>query len=159
MKTIANTLGVARSNLAMQANAAIPVRRCGRRAKPETALLAEIKQIIAGQPTYGYRRVHALIRRSRREEGGGAVNVKRVYRIMKDHGLLLERHTGTGGERPHDGRVAIDRPDSRWCSDGFEIGCDHGERVRIAFTLDCCDCEAIAWVATNGGIDSGDTAI
>jgi putative transposase len=34
---------------------------------------------------------------------------------------------------------AVDRPDTRWCSDGLEIGCDNGERVRIAFTLDCCD--------------------
>jgi len=28
--------------------------------------------------------------------------------------------------------------------------------VRIAFTLDCCDREAISWVATTGGINSGD---
>jgi putative transposase len=46
--------------------------------------------------------------------------------------------------------------DARWCSDGFEIGCDSGERLRIAFTLDCCDREAIAWIATTGGIQSGD---
>src|SRR5262249_9208562 len=26
--------------------------------------------------------------------------------------------------------------------DGFEIGCDNGERVRVAFALDCCDREA-----------------
>jgi hypothetical protein len=75
---------------------------------------------------------------------------------MKAHGLLLERHTGEAAERRHDGRVAVDRPDTRWCSDGFEIGCDNGERVQIAFTLDCCDREAISWVATTGGIDSGD---
>jgi putative transposase len=75
---------------------------------------------------------------------------------MKAHGLLLERHTGKGEERRHDGRVAVDRPDTRWCSDGFEIGCDNGERVRIAFTLDCCDREAISWVATTGGINSSD---
>ena len=37
--------------------------------------------------------------------------MKRVYRVMKAHGLLLERHTGTGEERRHDGRVAVDRPD------------------------------------------------
>jgi transposase InsO family protein len=156
VKAVADALGVARSNLAVQANAAMPARRRGHPAKPATELLAEIKQIIAGQPSYGYRRVHALIRRCRREERGAAVNVKRVYRIMKAHGLLLERHTGTGGERRHDGRVAVDRPDTRWCSDAFEIGCDNGERVRIAFTLDCCDREAIAWVATTGGIDSSD---
>jgi putative transposase len=154
VKTIADTLGVARSNLVVQAGAT-PSRR-GRLPQPEDELLVEIRQVIADQPTYGYRRVHALIRRDRRERGGAAVNVKRIYRIMKAHGLLLERHTGGGVERRHDGRVAVERPDTRWCSDGFEIGCDNGERVRIAFTLDCCDREAISFVATTGGIDSGD---
>ena len=52
MKTIADTFGVARSNLAVQANTAVPARRRGRLARPETDLLAEIKKIIAGQPTY-----------------------------------------------------------------------------------------------------------
>ena len=75
---------------------------------------------------------------------------------MKAHGLLLERHTGGGEERRHDGRITVDCPDTRWCSDGFEIGCDNGEKVRIAFTLDCCDREAISWVATTGGINSSD---
>jgi putative transposase len=86
-----------------------------------------------------------------------AVNVKRVYRIMKPHGLLLERHTGGKGvERRHDGRIAVDRPDTRWCSDGF------GDRLRQwragqdRLHLDCCDREAISWVATKGGIESGD---
>src|SRR5215467_11629619 len=81
---------------------------------------------------------------------------KGVYRVMKTHGLLLERHTGNAEERRHDGRVAVDLPDTRWCSDGFEIACDNGERVRIAFTLDCCDREAISWVATTGSINSSD---
>jgi putative transposase len=154
VKTIADALGVARSNLVAQAGATPPRR--GRPPQPEDELLAEIRQVIAGQPTYGYRRVHALIRHDRREGGGAAVNIKRVYRIMKAHGLLLERHTAGGVERRHDGRVAVDRPDTRWCSDGFEIGCDNGERVRVAFTLDCCDREAISFVATTGGIDGGD---
>jgi transposase InsO family protein len=33
---------------------------------------------------------------------------------------------------------------------------DNGERVRVALTLDCCDREATSWVATTGGINSGD---
>jgi putative transposase len=154
VKTIADSLGVARSNLA--AKTKVVPRRRGRLPQPEAELLAEIRQVIAVQPTYGYRRVHALIRRRRRDDGGAPVNVKRVYRVMKAHGLLLQRHTGDCLEQRHDGRVAVDRPDMRWCSDAFEIGCDSGERVRIAFTLDCCDREAISWVATTGGIDSGD---
>jgi putative transposase len=99
-------------------------------------LLAEIKEIIAAVPTYGYRRIHAVIRRRRREQGGAAVNAKRVSRVMKTRRLLLERSTSyrSGAERRHDGRVAVDRSDTRWCSDGFEIGCAKGERVRIAFT-------------------------
>src|SRR5262249_21548550 len=29
----------------------------------------------------------------------------------------------------HAGRIAVDERNRRWCSDGFEIGCDNGERV------------------------------
>ncbi len=44
--------------------------------------------------------------------------------------------------------------DSRWCSDALEIRPDNGERVRMAFSLDCCDREVMSWVAVaNGGID------
>jgi putative transposase len=156
MKPLADALGVARSNLVIQAAPSRPRQRRGRRPLPDAILLSEIKDIIAGLPTYGYRRVHALLRRRREENGEAAVNVKRVYRVMRAHGLLLERHSGAGVERRHDGRVAVNRSDTRWCSDGFEIGCDNGERIRIAFTLDCCDREAISWVATTGSIDSGD---
>ena len=158
MKAISDTLRVARSNLAVQAAPKRTRKRRGRRPQPEAALVTEIKALIAGQPTYGYRRIHALLRRQRREQCGAAVNVKRVYRVMKAHRLLLDRHTGSGEERRHEGRIAVDRPDARWCSDGFEIGCDNGEKVRIAFTLDCCDREAISWVATTGGIDSSDNS-
>src|SRR5262245_65483791 len=44
----------------------------------------------------------------------------------------------------------------RWCSDGFEIGCDNGERVRVAFALDCCDREAMSFLATTGGVSGED---
>jgi HTH-like domain len=43
-------------------------------------LLTEIRQVVAGQQTYGYGRVHAPMRRHREEQGGTAVSVKRVYR-------------------------------------------------------------------------------
>ena len=42
----------------------------------------------------------------------------------------------------------------RWCSDGLELSCDNGERVRVAFALDCCDREIMSWVATTKGIDA-----
>jgi putative transposase len=65
---------------------------------------------------------------------------------------------GEQGERRHNGRLAVDRSNLRWCSDGFEIGCDNGEKCRVAFALDCCDCEAIAHVATTEGIKGEECA-
>ena len=150
MKAVAHGLGVARSSLVEQIRDR-PRQRLGRPPAPADALVAEIKAVIANLPTYGYRRVHALLRRRALAEGRPPPNHKRVYRVMKEHGLLLQRHAG-GSERRHDGRIAVARSDLRWCSDAFEIGCENGERVRVAFALDCCDREAMSYVATTGGI-------
>ena len=50
----------------------------------------------------------------------------------------------------------MDERNRRWCSDGFEIGCDNGERVRVALALDCCDREAMNFlVAKSLGIGTG----
>jgi putative transposase len=125
------------------------------RPRREDELVARIKAIIAALPTYGYRRVHALLRRQAEEEGRPSPNHKRVWRLMKTHGLLLARHAG-GAERRHDGRVAVPERNTRWCSDGFEIACDNGERVRVAFALDCCDREAMSFVGTTAGISGDD---
>ena len=150
MKTVADVLSVARSNLVEQIKERSP-RRVGRPPLPADDLVAAIKAVIADLPTYGYRRVHAILRRRALAEGRRPPNHKRVYRVMKEHGLLLQRHAG-GAERRHDGQIAVERSDLRWCSDAFEIGCDNGERVRVAFALDCCDREAMGYVATTGGI-------
>lgn len=75
---------------------------------------------------------------------------------MKRHLLLLQRDTGAAGERRHDGQVTVERSNTRWYSDGFEITCYNNEKVRVAFALDCCDREAIAHVARTEGIKSED---
>src|SRR5512132_3496674 len=96
-----------------------------------------------------------VLRRNAKTKGRPSPNHKRVHRVMKLHNLLLQRHAG-GTEHRHDGRIAVDRSDLRWCSDGFEIGCDNGEKVRVAFALDCCDREAMSHVATTEGIKGED---
>ena len=155
MTAICEAVGVARSNIAAR-TAGRPQRRRGRPPQPEDALLARIKSIIAEMPTYGYARVWAVLRREAREKGLEPVNRKRVYRVMRAHGLLLRRHCGSVDERRHDGRVAVDQSNLRWCSDGFEFACDNAERVRVAFALDCCDREAMGHIATTEGIKGED---
>jgi hypothetical protein len=49
MKTVADTLDVARSNLAVQAAPAPDRQRRGRPQQPEADLLAQIKAIITGR--------------------------------------------------------------------------------------------------------------
>src|SRR5229473_622607 len=115
-------------------------------------LVAEIRRLVDARPTYGYRRIAALLKRERRSDGLATVNAKRVYRLMKKHGLLLERYTGRRRPREHDGQVATIRSNCRWCSDALEFTCWNGEIVRIAFALDCHDREVISWVATTAGI-------
>jgi putative transposase len=148
----ARALGVARSSLEPKP---APARRRGRPPLPEAELLQRIKAVIAAMPTYGYRRVHAVLRRRAEANGEPPPNHKRVWRVMKAHDLLLARHAG-GDERRHDGRVAVPERNTRWCSDGFETGCGNGERVRVAFALDCCDREAMSFVGTTGGISGDD---
>ena len=48
---------------------------------------------------------------------------------------------------PHTGVVMKMFPNLRWCSDGMEIRCFNGDKVFVAFALDCCDPEAFAYVA------------
>ena len=150
MKAVADVIGVARSNLVERMRDR-PRQRAGRPPAPADEPVAEIEALVADLPTYGYRRVHAILRRRALAEGRPPPNHKRVYRVMREHGLLLQPHAGGVGRR-HDGEIAVAAPDLRWCSDAFEIGCEDGERVRVAFALDCRDREAISFVATTGGI-------
>ncbi|WP_199770262.1 IS3-like element IS2 family transposase [Escherichia coli] len=121
----------------------------------DTDVLLRIHHVIGELPTYGYRRVWALLRRQAELDGMPAINAKRVYRIMRQNALLLERKpTVPPSKRAHTGRVAVKESNQRWCSDGFEFCCDNGERLRVTFALDCCDREALHWAVTTGGFNS-----
>ncbi|KVT48310.1 transposase [Burkholderia ubonensis] len=153
MKTVCEVLGVSRSNLAVKSKR--PAEWVDRRKTSvldDMPLVTELQGLVADLPTYGYRRAWALLRRSRDAQSRPRVNAKRVYRVMRRHGLLLERRPRHArSTRRHDGKVAVDRSNVRWCSDGFEFRCDDGAPLRVVFALDCCDREAMSWAATTGG--------
>ncbi|HEY2454226.1 MAG TPA: IS3 family transposase [Scandinavium sp.] len=120
----------------------------------DAEILSDILDIISDMPSYGYRRVWGILRKRRRAEGLPPVNAKRLYRIMSEHNLLLLHDKPERPKREHKGKIAVTESDIRWCSDGFEFGCDNGEKLRVTFALDCCDREAIDWAASTGGYDS-----
>lgn len=154
MKTIATTLGVSRSNLYEQTSGATRPRRRPLNSQ-DAALLRRLRRHVDDRPTYGYRRITALLRRELAAEGLPPVNHKKVYRLMQMQGFLLERHSGRRPGRTHDGKVVVMASNRRWCSDALEFTCWNGDIVRVGFVIDAHDREVIAWRAVVGGGISG----
>ncbi len=157
MKLVSECLGVARSQLTVRIKQSVSPK--ARRIRPvnDAELVVEIQRQVSELPSYGYRRVWGLLRRARESQSLPAINVKRVYRVMRDHNLLLERRIKQPGvPRRHEGRIAVQTSDTRWCSDGFEFRCEDGAKLSVTFALDCCDREAIGWVASPTGYSGDD---
>lgn len=151
MKATTDTLEVSRSNVAARSKSKHRGRGPQVRSGDEE-LTCAIRRFVDARPTYGYRRIAALLNRERRSGGLAPVNRKGVYRLMHKSGLCLAAHTGRRIPREHKGKVETAASDLRWCSDGLEFTCWSGEVVRVAFVLDCHDREVIGWTATTGGI-------
>ncbi|HHL1876655.1 IS3 family transposase [Klebsiella pneumoniae] len=153
---VSRCLRVSRAQLHAMARGAKNWQDRRRRRKPDdTDVLARIDTVIGDLPTYGYRRVWALLRRQSESDDMAVINAKRVYRIMRQNALLLERKPVIPpSKRAHTGKVAVGESNQRWCSDGFGFSCDNGEKLRVTFALDCCYREALHWAASNGGYDS-----
>jgi putative transposase len=98
VKTVADTLGVSRSQLHSRLREGSRPR--GRYQKSEDAeLQTAIRTLTDDRPTYGYRRIWALLNRQREQAGQTRLNYKRIYRLMSQNGLLLLLHRQAAGTR------------------------------------------------------------
>jgi len=113
----------------------------------DSEVLAEINVILKTRSSYGHKRVTAMINKKRKIEGLSRFNRKRIFRVMDINGLLLKKEVVL---RDHQktGKIITLHSNTRWCSDGLEIRCFNGEKVYVAFSLDCHDREAISYVAS-----------
>jgi transposase InsO family protein len=106
--------------------------RTATEATDEAALRRAVEKRAGAWPTYGYRRVTALLRRD-----GWAVNAKRVRRVMRELGLAAEpvkrrvRTTNSDHPFPRYPNLVVDltvsRPDQVWVADITYV------RVRVEF--------------------------
>jgi putative transposase len=154
MKTVCDVLCVTRSALAVR-KARFPDWQDGRRARQteDTERVAAIHEHVARLPTYGCRQVWALLRRSHEMTGAPCVSAKRVYRVVRDHQLLLRR---LGQRRePADMMDALPLTGVMCAGARTASSCDDESPLRVTFALDCYDREAISWAATTGS-HSGD---
>jgi transposase InsO family protein len=116
-----------------------------------------ITALVATRPTYGYRRITAILNCQLRVTEVAPVNRKRVYRIMQGQNLLLARRYSERPDRTHNGKIVTMRSNLRWCGDGFEFTCWNRDIVRGAFIINAHDREIIAWCAVvKAGIAGSD---
>lgn len=115
-------------------------RRGRRFRRPE--LEAMIQHLLKGSPaSYGYRRIHALLKRR-----GVRCNPKTVWRVLQRRGWLSSSRTRR--ERPgrrHEGQVRVAEPNRRWASDITGIRAWDGRKGRLAIMIDCADRMVLAW--------------
>jgi putative transposase len=100
-----------------------------------------LKELAAVRISYGYRRLHILLRRE-----GWPINHKRVYRLYSEEGLALRR------KRPKRRRSAMVRrasqvarsPNERWAMDFMHDTLAHGEKMRVLTVIDVFTRECLA---------------
>lgn len=140
---VCKALGVARSSIYWETK----TEPRGRYSKEDDgAILSLINDVVEKRPTYGYKRVTAMINKKRKNNNLPIYNRKRIYRVMSIYGLTFK---GQAIKKDHEatGKIITLHSNTRWCSDGFEIHCYNGEKVYVAFVLDTHDREAISFVA------------
>ncbi len=124
---------------------------CPTHLQKDDDLQEEIQEALVRHPSFGYKRLTAVINRKRQKTNRPRVNAKRVYRVAKQRNLLLVcKPSLPGYSKEHNGQVSVDASNKRWCSDGLEFKCFNGEHLSMTFVLDCYDREVISFVAKKG---------
>ncbi len=116
------------------------IRYRSRRPRQE-ALRRRLREIAAVRISYGYRRLHVVLRRE-----GWPINHKRVYRLYTEEGLGLKR------KRPKRRRAAIVRrqagevskPNERWAMDFMHDSLADGTKMRVLTVIDLFTRECLA---------------
>lgn len=143
---------MSRSNLIEQINNTTSSREKNYRKLSDSEVLPLIEEILEERQSYGYRRITVLLNDKLKKMDRKSMNHKKVYRIMKQNQLLLERYKGKP-KRSHTGKVETLSSNTRWCSDSFCIQCRNGDQVHVAFSIDTCDREVMGYIASTIGID------
>ena len=110
-----------------------------RRSEENENLKAKIVDLAQERRRFGYRRIHALLRRE-----GVEANHKRVYRLYREADLAVRRRKRRKGVAVP--REPLSLPSQRnevWSMDFVMDALSHGRRIKILTIVDDCTKEAI----------------
>lgn len=99
----------------------------------DTELSDELRAIAAKHPRFGYRRAHALMRRS-----GSQINHKRVARVWRLTGLSLPRRRPRRRYKAKQVKSLsqASRPNEVWTYDFVHDWCANGQRLKLLTVID-----------------------
>ena len=120
-------------------------------------LAGRIKALTEQHPTFGYRRIWALLRFG----AGVLVTKKTIYRLMKRRGWLVhQRPTGTPRPRVQAKRSQVTTSNTRWAIDVTHIDCGRDGWGHLAAIIDCGDREIVGYeFALRGRANEAERAI
>ena len=108
--------------------------------KPDEALLATIRELLAASPFHGegHRKIWARLRFA-----GIRTSKRRVLRLMREHGLLAPIRIGRPhGPKAHDGTIRTARVDAMWGTDLTSTMTGEGQ-ASIFIAVDHCSTECV----------------
>ena len=120
-----------------------PVQRERRRrgVRKNIRLVNRVGELAVEHPTFGYRRLWALLRR----RDGILVNRKVVYRILRDEGWFVHQRSHTPRPRVRARRSRAERSNERWAMDLTHIPCGRDGWAHLAAVIDCHDREIVGY--------------
>ena len=114
-------------------------RRSRRSVNPQ--LVARLRRLVRQHPTFGYRRLWALLR----YREGVPVNRKAVYRVLQQQRWMVHQRRVTPRPRVHGRRSITARSDTRWAMDVTHIPCGDDGWAHLAAVIDCHDRELVGY--------------
>jgi transposase InsO family protein len=127
---------VQRRKAQMDAVPRISAKRGPKTLLSDDELLTEIRSVLASNLFVGegHREVWARLR----HEHGVRTSMRRVLRIMREHGILAQdRPTGVRGPETHDRTITTAKPDEMWAIDATGCLTDEGNAAVFAVVDHC----------------------
>lgn len=109
--------------------------------RPEPPWVPALQRLIQAHPTFGYRRLWALLCR----QGSVVINRKAVYRVLREKRWLVHQRPATPRPRARGLMSRARCSNERWAMDVTHIPCGRDGWAHLAAVIDCHDREVIGY--------------
>lgn len=110
-------------------------------APADAGLIARLRELAKAHPTFGYRRLWALLRFGDEL----IINVKKVHRLVKRLGLQVKERVATPRPRVARSVSKTEKSNERWATDITHVYCGKDGWGHLAAVIDCGDREVIGF--------------